>query len=75
MRTATPTQNGQNRRPNAGRRFKGVQRKPNGQWRGRITVAGRKVSLGTFDTAVEAARAYNVAAKQHFGAYARLNDV
>lgn len=54
--------------------FKGVSCTPNGKWRARIMVDGKEVNLGRFVTKEEAGAAYNRAAIEHFGEYARLND-
>lgn len=54
--------------------YKGVGPKKHGQpWRARITVDGKSLYLGAFDTPEEAARAYDAAALEHFGEYAWLN--
>lgn len=42
-----------------------------GLWRGRIMVDSKEECLGYFATAEEAGRAYEVAAKERFGAFAR----
>lgn len=44
-------------------------------WRAYITNEGRTISLGIYNTAVEAARAYNQAAKKLFGEYAYQNPL
>ena len=53
-------------------RYKGVSAQ-NGRWRARIYVNGKHIHLGIYDTEVEAAKAYDRAARQTFGEYARLN--
>lgn len=53
--------------------FKGVSRARSGRWSARITVDYRARALGTFDTAWEAAEAYNAAALEAWGEFALLN--
>lgn len=76
LRPATPGQNAANmRRPrNNTSGFKGVTLyRRTGRWRAHITVDQRQRHLGYFDTAEEAAHAYDTAATQTWGEYARLN--
>jgi len=69
-------QNQQNMKSTKGgsSRFKGVSWRKN-RWDAYITVGGRKVHLGRFLTEEEAAHAYNTAAEEHFGDFARANEV
>ena len=53
--------------------YKGVAVYKNGRWTAQITVNYRKLHLGVYDDVEEAAEAYNEAAIEHFGEYARLN--
>lgn len=54
--------------------FKGVSLlKANGAFRAQICCAYRKINLGNFATAEEAARAYDTAALKLFGEFARVN--
>lgn len=74
LRIATARQNAQNRRPRKCRisPYKGVC-KINGKWRARIQVNGERIDLGRFYTDVDAAIAYDTAAKVYFKEYAYLN--
>jgi hypothetical protein len=74
LRPATARQNMQNRRiqSNNTSGYKGVGRQWN-RWRATIQIDGRQVHLGTFGDPADAARAYDAAAREHFGEFARLN--
>jgi hypothetical protein len=59
-------------------KFKGVRydkRCTNRPWQAFIKNDGRWVGLGNFAEELEAAVAYNVAAVQHFGEFAYLNEI
>lgn len=75
MRPATRAQNGANQRPRGGRsRYKGVGwYKRDECWRAQIMVNYRNHHLGYFTDEIEAARAYDAAAREMQGEYARLN--
>jgi hypothetical protein len=76
LRIATRAQNAANRRPRAGgtSQFKGVSwDKDRGEWRARIKVDGRWRHLGRFTNPEDAARAYDLAAVEAFGAFALTN--
>jgi hypothetical protein len=74
LRLATVSQNGGNRKRSANNRtgFKGVNFNYH-KYRAQVNVGGKRIYLGRFLTALEAARAYDAAAKKHHGEYARLN--
>ena len=56
--------------------YKGVTwRNDRSKWRSCITVGWQRLYLGLFETAQEAALAYNVAALKYHGEYAKLNEV
>ncbi|MHC4258834.1 MAG: HNH endonuclease [Planctomycetota bacterium] len=76
LRQATSSQNSCNTR-NSGQttsRYRGVSQdsRPN-LWRARIRVNGRELHLGVFDNKVDAAKAYDTAAKEYHGEFAVLN--
>ncbi len=74
LRVGDYVRNGQNRRPNRGTAcgFKGVTRSGS-RWAAHITVEGRDMLLGTYETAEAAAAAYDAAACEHFGVFALTN--
>lgn len=76
LRFATLGQNQANRRKNINSRsrYKGVTTQ-NGRWRARIAAHGRNYFIGVFPTEVDAASAYNAAARSLHGDFARLNTI
>jgi hypothetical protein len=75
LRSASHAQNVWNSRiqKNSTSGFIGVAVNGN-NFRACIEVNGKKMYLGTFPTAIEAARAYNAAARLYHGEFARLNE-
>jgi hypothetical protein len=55
------------------RLFKGVQQLPSGRYRATIKPNGKLIHLGVFDTAEQAARIYDGAARENYGEFAALN--
>ncbi len=56
--------------------FKGVSwRKDIEMWRSRITVNFKAITIGHFENKIDAAKAYNEAAKKFFGIYSVLNKI
>ncbi len=53
--------------------FKGVSAAYKGGWRAEIRLDGKSVWLGHFSNEVDAARAYDAAARKHFKEYAAVN--
>lgn len=81
LRPCTNAQNCFNARPKTVRnkrsRFKGVTYRPMGirRWRAYISFFGKPTTIGDFLNEEIAALAYNEAARNHFGQFARLNFV
>jgi hypothetical protein len=77
LRIVTNRQNCQNQRkcvtPKSSK-FKGVAwDKKYRKWRSRIHVNGKSINLGFFINEIDAAKAYDDAANQHFGEFAKTN--
>jgi hypothetical protein len=78
LRPVTEAQNSANRKKTGGRTstFKGVNWQKHAQkWRAEIRVGGKNFHLGYFVNEQDAAKAYNAAALQHYGEFAKLNDI
>lgn len=76
LRVATPSQNAANarRRCDNASGYRGVSwYKGYGRWQATIRVRGRKKHLGYYATPQEAALAFDRAAREIFGDFARLN--
>lgn len=78
LRGCTHQQNLQNQHPRKGRKYKGVSyRKARAHlstpWKAYIHINGKSIHLGYFRTQRAGAQAYDVAARQAFGEFARLN--
>ena len=63
----------QARKPTVTAPYKGVFRRSANRWIAQILAPIGRQYLGTFETAEQAARAYDTAARQWFGKYARPN--
>lgn len=78
LRLVTHTENCFNQRVASNNKsgYKGVSyHRRDEKWGAKITVRTQPVWLGYFQTAVEAAKAYNEAAIKHYGELARLNTI
>lgn len=79
LRLATNAENCRNRRKlnrNNKSGFHGVYwHKSNKKWIAEIRINGQSKHLGTFETAIAAAIAYNVAAAEHYRQFASLNII
>jgi hypothetical protein len=78
LRIATRSENSANIgcRKNSTSKYLGVSlRKSNGKWRAEIRKNGKGYRLGEFINEIDAALAYNEAAKTHHGQFANLNKI
>ncbi|MGA2324331.1 MAG: AP2 domain-containing protein [Sedimentisphaerales bacterium] len=76
LRLATHSQNQCNKRKkaNTSSRFSGVYwDKAKRKWVARTKYQGKSIWLGVFDSEIDAARAFDEAAKKYHGEFARLN--
>ena len=77
LRLCTVSQNSANRRPTDGgtSKYKGVAwHSTDKAWRVRLTVHGKSKFLGNFDSELEAALTYDLAALEAFGEFALTNQ-
>lgn len=79
LRPASNTQNSRNSRKKPGKnKFKGVykdKRPLSKPWMAHIKVNYKRIFLGRWKTERQAAKAYNAAALEHFGEFAKLNVI
>lgn len=79
LRIVTTAQNNYNQRPQKrpkSSQYKGVSlNKAVNRWQAHIKKGNERRYLGLYDSEQDAARAYNAAARHHFGEYAYINDV
>ena len=77
LRLATRSQNVHNKcktQSKTSSKFIGVSfEKRRGRWDVRIRHEGKQIWIGTFDNEIDAAKAYDAAAKKYHGEFARLN--
>lgn len=75
IRVCSQLQNSYNRKHNRNNSsgFKGVRKARGNNWRSTIYVNQKQIHLGVFTSREDAARAYDVAALEHFGEFAKLN--
>jgi len=74
LRKCTPKQNSFNRRPHKGCLYKGICfDRRRGVWYAYLRTSGRRIFGGSFESATDAARAYDGLARNHFGEFAHLN--
>lgn len=72
LRPCTPGENEANKPPRPGS-FKGVTKARSGRWRAHCQCKGVNYGLGTYDTELEAAIAYDKKAKELWGEFAYQN--
>ena len=76
LRIVTRSQNRMNQHKPRKNKYKGVSfSEKENKWQASLGTRDNRIWAGYHDTQEEAARAYNAAAKQHFGEFAKLNDV
>jgi len=76
LRKCTALDNARNasKRPNTSSRFKGVSwHKRSKRWYVNINTKGKRIFIGQFRDETEAAKAYDAAALQHHGVFAKTN--
>lgn len=72
LRLATRQENSRNMRSRGKSRYKGVKSSFH-KWQAEIKISGKTHYLGSFPTEIEAAEAYDQAAREIYGEFAHLN--
>ncbi len=77
LRKCTVSENNRNSkiRKHNSANYKGIELQKSGKYHVRITLNKNRISVGTFDTELQAAAAYNRAAIQLHGEFANLNKL
>ncbi len=78
LRYCTLSESAKNRVKNktSKNKYKGVRKEPNcSRWCAFISINSKKTYLGIFKTEEAAAKAYNIAAKNNYKQFAKLNEV
>ena len=76
LRICTHQENLFNQGPYSNKQYKGVcKRKDYNKWRSRIRINKKLINLGDYNTPIEAAKAYNCAARILFGEFAYQNNL
>ena len=73
LRPCTMAENGRNRPASKQRRYKGVYLAETGFYDAKIWKDGKSLYLGSYESEEDAARAYDQAALEHHGEFARFN--
>lgn len=76
LRVCTRSQNTMNKRKHKDgiQKYKGITfRKDNQKYQAQIMLNGKRITIGCFDTDIEAAKAYDNFARRYFGEFAKTN--
>ena len=74
LRICTTSENARNQKPRRNKKYKGIYfHKYAKKWFSRIYYQQCRIWLGSFDNKIEAAKAYDKAAKKLYGEFARTN--
>jgi hypothetical protein len=76
LRFCTRNENNQNRSKfTKGSKYKGVYKTTSGKWQASIKSKGKNFYLGSFETQIDAAKAYNDKAIEFYGQFANINKL
>lgn len=75
IRKCSAGENACNKRPFGNSIYKGIIKCRDNKYQAYLTTKGKRVSIGYFETEIEAAEAYNDLAVKFFGEFAYLNTI